>query len=86
MKTADEYSDSGYSCSRAVLATFSGTFGLDRDMAIKVAGAFGGGMSHLCQVCGAVSGALMVIGLKHGVTGEAKQHHLRDRPGLCQAF
>ena len=73
-KKADAYFDSGYSCAQAVLATFGESFGLEADMAIKVAGAFGGGMSNLGQVCGAVTGALMVIGLKHGVTGEAKQH------------
>ncbi len=35
-------------------------------MALKVAGAFGGGMGRLGETCGAVTGALMVIGLKHG--------------------
>lgn len=73
-RTADAYFDSGYSCAQAVLATFGESFGLDKDMAIKVAGTFGGGMSHLGQICGAVTGALMVLGLKHGTTGEAKQH------------
>lgn len=73
-KKAETYFDSGYSCSQAVLANFGEEYGLGTDMAVKVAGAFGGGMSQLGQVCGAVTGALMVIGLKHGTTGEEKQN------------
>jgi len=37
-------------------------------MALKVAGAFGGGMGCMGKTCGAVTGAFMVIGLKHGKT------------------
>lgn len=42
--------------------------GLDRERALKVAGAFGGGMARMGETCGAVTGALMVIGLKYGNT------------------
>jgi C_GCAxxG_C_C family probable redox protein len=43
-------------------------FGLDRDTALRVAGAFGGGMARRGETCGAVTGAFMVIGLKYGKT------------------
>ena len=39
---------------------------LDLKTAIKIATPFGGGMARLGETCGAVSGALMAIGLKHG--------------------
>jgi C_GCAxxG_C_C family probable redox protein len=42
--------------------------GMDYQQAIKVTGGFGGGM-YLGSVCGAVSGAIMAIGLKHGGVG-----------------
>lgn len=42
-------------------------FGLDREIALKIAGAFGSGMG-MGETCGAVTGAFMVIGLKHGKT------------------
>jgi C_GCAxxG_C_C family probable redox protein len=42
-------------------------FGLDREMALKVSSAFGSGMG-MGETCGAVTGAFMVIGLKHGKT------------------
>ena len=58
---------SGFSCAPAVLAAYCEQFGLERDKALKIATGFGGGM-HLGQTCGAVTGAIMVIGLKYGKT------------------
>ena len=60
--------NNGFSCSQAVLSTYAKLFGLDRDHALKVASAFGGGMGNLGKTCGAVTGAFMVIGLKYGQT------------------
>ena len=57
----------GFSCSQAVLGTYCERFGLDKEQAYKIGSGFGGGM-HLDQTCGAVTGALMVIGLKYGRT------------------
>lgn len=58
----------GFSCSQSVLSAFSGTFGLDLNLSLKISQPFGGGIAHLGEMCGAVSGALMVIGLKYGRT------------------
>ena len=55
-------------CSQAVLSTYCQKFGLDQETALKIAGAFGGGMCHMGKTCGAVTGAFMVIGLKYGMT------------------
>lgn len=56
----------GFSCSQAVLSAFCEPLGLDRITALKIAQSFGGGMAHMGETCGAVTGAFMVIGLKHG--------------------
>jgi C_GCAxxG_C_C family probable redox protein len=65
-------------CSQAVLASFSGDMGMDEKTAIKIASAFGGGIARNGETCGAVTGALMAIGLKHFNTDllpdEAKMH------------
>jgi len=58
----------GFSCSQSVLATFAPQLGMDRDLALKVSGAFGAGMGRMGETCGAVTGAFMVIGLLHGRT------------------
>ena len=55
-----------FSCSQAILSTYGPELGLEKETALKVAGAFGGGMARMGDMCGAVTGAFMVIGLKHG--------------------
>jgi C_GCAxxG_C_C family probable redox protein len=55
----------GFNCSQSVFSAFSEELGLDEKTAKKIAGSFGSGM-RCGEVCGAVTGALMVIGLKYG--------------------
>jgi C_GCAxxG_C_C family probable redox protein len=70
--------DEGFNCSQSVLSAWAEEFGLDRQTALKVATAFGGGMGHRGDTCGAVTGAFMVIGLKHGRI-RADDEETRDR-------
>jgi C_GCAxxG_C_C family probable redox protein len=63
---AAQYHEHGYGCAQAVLASFAGDFGLDERLALKLATGFGSGMGRMCDVCGALTGAFMVIGLKYG--------------------
>jgi len=55
-----------YNCAQSVFSAFAGEFGLEEATALKIAGAFGAGIAYTGETCGAVTGALMVIGLKHG--------------------
>ncbi len=72
---AVELRQQGCCCSQAVFAAYAKPLGLDRGNALKVATGFCGGIGHSADLCGAVSGAIMVIGLKHGspIPGEQKQ-------------
>lgn len=54
-----------YLCSQAVLAAFADELDLTEKQALKVGACFGSGMCK-GEVCGACSGALMVIGMKYG--------------------
>jgi len=56
----------GYNCSSSILSAFGGDFGLSREQCLRIGCAFGGGIARQGGICGAVSGALMVLGLKHG--------------------
>jgi C_GCAxxG_C_C family probable redox protein len=58
--------DEGFNCSQSVFSAWAEELGLDRETALRVATAFGGGMGHRGDTCGAVTGAFMAIGLKHG--------------------
>jgi C_GCAxxG_C_C family probable redox protein len=60
------YFRNSYNCSQSVLVSFGQELGLSEDECLKIATAFGGGMGRQQYTCGAVTGALMVLGLKYG--------------------
>ena len=57
---------SGYNCAQAVLDAFRDEAGLDEDLALKIATGLGAGMGRRQEVCGAVTGGILVLGLRHG--------------------
>ena len=65
VKQAADYFCGGLYCSQAVLSTFCEKYGLDKEMAQRISFGFNSGF-RCAEVCGAVSGAVLVIGLKHG--------------------
>lgn len=65
----------GYNCSQAVLSAFAADFNLDVNICLRVASAFGGGIARNQKTCGAVTGALMAIGLNLGATQPHDQHN-----------
>ena len=60
-----ELFSNNFNCSQAVVTAFAPDFGLDEKLALKLGTSFGGGARN-GEICGAVSGALMVLGLKYG--------------------
>ena len=57
---------SGSNCAQAVVVAFCDVTGLEPEFAAKLSSSFGGGMGRMREVCGAVSGMLMVAGLLYG--------------------
>jgi C_GCAxxG_C_C family probable redox protein len=51
-------------CAQSVLTAFCEEFGLEKGLAIRIAGGFGAGIARTNNVCGAVTGAYMVLGLQ----------------------
>ena len=56
----------GYNCAQSVAVAFCDVTGLTEDYAAKMASSFGGGMGRMREVCGAVSGMLLVAGILYG--------------------
>ena len=56
----------GYNCAQAIAVAFSDVTGLDKDFSARMASSFGGGMGRMREVCGAVSGMLMVLSQLYG--------------------
>ncbi|MFX1259413.1 MAG: C-GCAxxG-C-C family protein [Promethearchaeota archaeon] len=56
-----------FNCAQSIFSAYAPEYGLDKNIALKIACGFGGGMGRMQNTCGAVSGAFMVIGLKYGM-------------------
>ncbi len=59
---------SGANCAQAVILTYSDLCGITPEHALKLGASLGGGMGRLREVCGAVSGMFVVLGLLYGYT------------------
>lgn len=66
--TAQESFNSGFNCAQSVLKAFSSELGMNEIQAIIMASGFGAGMGRLQKTCGAVTGAVMVIGLSNNLS------------------
>jgi len=66
IKIAAACFDQGFNCAQAVLSAFASEAGLAEESALRLASPFGGGIGRRGQVCGALSGALMALGLRRG--------------------
>lgn len=66
-KIASEYFGSGLYCSQAVIGAFCEKYGLQKETAFRISCGLNSGV-RCAEICGAVSGAILVIGLKHGDT------------------
>ena len=62
---AVDYFEQGYNCTQSVLMAYSDLYGIEEETAARLATSFGGGMGRLREVCGAVSGMFMVLGLHY---------------------
>ena len=62
---------SGYNCSQSVFAAYADIFGIDTETALKISCGLGGGCGRQRELCGAVSGAVLAIGMKYGTTDGA---------------
>lgn len=79
-RLAGRYFKEGYNCCQSVVLAFAPEAGLDGKTAALLGSSFGGGMGRLREVCGAVSGMFLVLGLVDGydspadIRGKAAQY------------
>ena len=81
----------GCNCAQAVFLAFTDVTGLDTTTAAKISSSFGGGMGRMREVCGAVSGMLMVLGYLYGYddtvqNDSQKQAHYKNIQALAAKF
>jgi C_GCAxxG_C_C family probable redox protein len=76
----------GFNCAQAVFSTYAPLFGVEERCALRVSTGFGAGMGRLQEVCGAATGAFMVIGCKHGMTSSSDTDEKEKAYGLIKEF
>lgn len=65
-----DYFTKGYNCAQAVFAPFADRLGLDEQTALQITTALGGGVFGQRDICGAVSGLALALGLLAGGDGK----------------
>ena len=83
VEKAEKLFMSGCNCSQAVFAAFADELGLDEELAKRIACGLGGGVGRMREVCGAVSGAALVLGMRHGPDKTAAYPAIQD---FCAKF
>jgi len=82
--------ESGYNCAQAVFLTFAEEIGVDFKTASAISAPFGGGMGRMREVCGAVSGMFMALGVLYGDYGtdspDTKKQQYADVQRIAAAF
>ena len=64
----------GYGCCQSVVCAFSDLYGLDEEMAFRIAAGFGGGVGRMRMMCGTCSALVILAGLEKGQTrGEDRE-------------
>lgn len=71
---AIDYFRKHFNCAQSVFTVFGTESGLTEDQCLKIACGFGAGMGRQQYTCGALTGAIMAVGLKHGkATGDPEE-------------
>ena len=82
--------ENGANCAQAVVLAYADDLKTDEKTACRLASSFGGGIGRLREVCGAVSGMMMVYGLLRGYDDlndpEAKKQHYANVQALAARF
>ncbi|UCG68951.1 MAG: C_GCAxxG_C_C family protein [Thermoplasmata archaeon] len=70
VEDATKYFEGDLNCCQSMIMTYGPDYGLSKDTGIRLGTGFAGGMARHGEVCGAVTGAIMIIGLKFGMKEE----------------
>ena len=83
---AEELFRQGCNCSQSVFVAFCDVLGMDEKAALRLSSTFGGGMGKLREVCGAVTGAFMVLGVLYGYDDVTSQEEKVRTYKMIQDF
>lgn len=76
----------GYNCAQAVYMAYCDVFGMDSQLAAKIAAPFGGGMGRMREVCGTVSGMSLIAGMMEPAVDPSDKEAKARNYALVQSF
>ena len=85
-KAVELFRERGWNCAQSVAGAFCDATGMDMDTAKRISAPFGGGMGRLREVCGAMSGALMAMGLLCAPEDPADRAAKAEHYAMVQEF
>ena len=65
-RSAEDSFAAGFYCAESVVMAIAKAEGIESELLPRIATGFGGGMARTCGDCGAVTGAMMAVGLALG--------------------
>jgi C_GCAxxG_C_C family probable redox protein len=65
IEKAVEFFKEGYNCAQSVALAYADIYPVDTETIKSLAASFGGGMGRLREVCGAVTGMFLILGMEH---------------------
>lgn len=77
---------SGYNCAQSVVISFADDLKYSKELVQKMSAGFGGGMGKKQETCGAVTGAIMVLGLIKGETVNNNDELKSEAYGAVKEF
>jgi C_GCAxxG_C_C family probable redox protein len=78
--------DQYLNCCQSVIFGLAELVSADREVLVKAGTGFGGGFAGMGKTCGALTGGIILIGLKHGVYGSEPYEAFKERKTLCKAL
>jgi C_GCAxxG_C_C family probable redox protein len=78
--------NNGCNCAQSVVYAFADDFGLNKETALTIATGFGAGLGRKQHVCGAVSGAIMILSLKYGKIGNTAKEQIETTYKKVQEY
>lgn len=86
VQKAEQLFTQGYNCAQAIACAFCDITGLSEALSARLASSFGGGLGRMREVCGAVSGAAMVLGVVYGCSDPEDREAKKAHYALVQDF
>lgn len=75
-----------FNCAQSVLSAYAEDFDLKDETTLKIATGLGAGMGRMGDVCGAVTGAILVLGMKYGMTDAERQEDKEQTYNFVRKF